>query len=114
MYNLLKNKKKFLDNIYVYDLFFQKLRGLMFYLKKPRKAIALTNTKSIHMFFVFFKLAIIVLDQNLKVIDKFIIKPWRISKYYPQAEIFLESPNLSIIQNITKGDKLEFKEIGNK
>jgi uncharacterized membrane protein (UPF0127 family) len=79
----------------------------MFYRTPPRKTLLLPRVKMIHMFFVFFPLGILVLDKNNVIIDKFIIKPWRVSRYYTQAECFLETPDISALPEVHTGDVLD-------
>jgi len=91
--------------------FRQNLRGYMFQRRPLYPAILFKRPVSIHMFFVNFPLAILVLDKKYTVLDKFIIKPWRVSGFYPQAEYFLEIPQLAKIKTIKIGDRLKLKII---
>jgi len=112
MYNIYnKETDLVIKNTVLCDSFSLKLRGYMFYKKPPFDSLILLNEKAIHMFFCFFKLAIIVLDKEHEIIDKFVIAPWRISKYYFKAQMILESPDLSILDKVSVGDKLDLIKI---
>ncbi len=89
--------------------FLTKLIGFMFQ-RKPKKAktIIFINEKMIHMFFCFFDLPVIILDKEKKVIDTFIIKPWRISKYYRKAKYIVETTDLDFFKTIKKNDTILF------
>ena len=63
--------------------FFKKLSGLMFSRKENSSALLFEFKKKtfepIHSFFVFFKFVAVWLDDENKVVDCKIIKPWRIN-----------------------------------
>jgi len=81
----------------------------MFQKKTPEpKTIIFINEKMIHMFFCFFDLPVLILNKDKIVIDRFIIKPWHISKYYPQAKYIVETTDNELFDNIRIGDQLIF------
>lgn len=71
---------------------------------------SITNT-SIHMFFVFFEIAVVWLDASGTVVDKKLAKPWR-PAYAPAkaAQYFIEA-NPSLLERVNIGDKLTFDEV---
>jgi uncharacterized membrane protein (UPF0127 family) len=98
------------------DTFLSKGRGLMFrraigedeafVFAESRESIGLT---SIHMFFVFFPIAVLWLDTERKVVDKVLARPFR-PYYAPQrpAQYFIEGhPN--ILDKVRIGDQLELE-----
>jgi uncharacterized membrane protein (UPF0127 family) len=98
------------------DAFLSKGRGLMFrqaigedqafVFAESRESIGLT---SIHMFFVFFPIAVIWLDAERKVVDKLLARPFR-PYYAPQrpAQYFVEG-HPSILDKVQIGDRLELE-----
>jgi uncharacterized membrane protein (UPF0127 family) len=96
--------------------FLSKSRGLMFrraigedealIFSEAKESISLT---SIHMFFVFFPIAVIWLDAEKKVVDKKLALPFR-PYYAPQrpAQYYVEGhPN--ILDKVQIGDRLELE-----
>jgi uncharacterized membrane protein (UPF0127 family) len=95
------------------DTFLSRGRGLMFrraigegeafVFVESRESIGLT---SIHMFFVFFPIAVIWLDAEKKVVDKKLAHPFR-PYYAPQrpAQYFVEG-HPSILDKVQIGDRL--------
>ncbi|GIK66583.1 MAG: hypothetical protein BroJett018_43770 [Chloroflexota bacterium] len=79
--------------------------GLIFVYRTPSK----TNT-TIHMLFVFFSIGVVWLDENLKVVDTKLAKPWR-PYYAPEspAQYFIEA-RPSILERVAIGDQLKFEE----
>ena len=71
---------------------------------------SITST-SIHMFFVFFEIAVVWLDSSGIVVDKKLAKPWR-PAYAPAkaAQYFIEA-NPSLLERVHIGDKLSFDEV---
>ena len=99
-----------------YDTFLSKGRGLMFrraigegeafVFAKLRESVSLT---SIHMFFVFFPIAVVWLDAEKKVVDKKLARPFH-PYYAPQrpAQYYVEGhPN--ILDKVQIGDRLELE-----
>ena len=98
------------------DTFLSKGRGLMFrrairedealVFAESKESVSLT---SIHMFFVFFPIAVIWLDAEKKVVDKKLARPFR-PYYAPRhpAQYFVEGhPN--ILDKVSIGDYLELQ-----
>lgn len=79
--------------------------GLIFVYRAASKA----NT-TIHMFFVFFAIGVVWLDENLWVVDAKLAKPWR-PYYAPKmpAQYFIEA-RPSILERVAIGDQLRFEE----
>lgn len=93
------------------------LRGLQFVMHLPSDEglLFVTNRESrahtaIHMFFMFFSIAVIWLDANGKVVDKKLAKPWR-PAYAPSepAQYYLEA-NVELLERVQIGDVLNFDE----
>lgn len=80
--------------------------GLLFVTKHEGR-----SHTSIHMFFVFFRIAVIWLDANGRVVDKKLAKPWR-PAYAPvaPAQYFLEA-NPEVLERVQIGDVLRFDEV---
>ena len=98
------------------DTFWKRARGLMFrssvgpdevYLFVERKESVAQTT--IHMFFVFFPIAVIWLDRDGRVIDKVLARPFR--PYYTPggpAQYFVEG-HPSLLDRVSAGDQLGFE-----
>lgn len=90
-----------------------RLRGLMFttglapgtglLIVQPSMGVGQT---AIHMWFVFFDLGVIWLDEGYKVVDKRLAKPWRIYAPKAPARYILEG-RPEILDKVTIGDVLE-------
>lgn len=98
--------------------FLCRLRGLTFRRRlPPGEALLLIGGResraetAIHMFFVFFPIAAIWLDQRGKVVDGVLAYPFR-PLYAPRAPArdVLEGPP-DLLNEVTVGDILEFEEI---
>jgi uncharacterized membrane protein (UPF0127 family) len=65
---------------------------------------------SIHMFFVFFAIAVVWMDSAGRVVDKKLAKPWR-PVYAPRepAQYYIEA-NPELLQRVEVGDVLRFDE----
>ncbi len=97
------------------DTFWKRGRGLMFrralgedeaYLfVEGRESVAQT---AIHMFFVFFSIAVVWLDRDQVVVDKTLARPFR-PYYAPQApaQFFVEG-HPSLLEQVSIGHRLEF------
>jgi uncharacterized membrane protein (UPF0127 family) len=97
------------------DTFWKRGRGLMFrralaedevYLfVEGRESVAQTT---IHMFFVFFPIAVVWLDRDKGVVDKALARPFR-PYYAPQspAQFFVEG-HPSLLELVRVGDQLGF------
>ncbi len=100
------------------DTFLKRGRGLMF---RPRRALAdgrvylfvesreSVAQTSIHMFFVFFPIAVLWLDGSRRVVDKALARPFR-PYYAPRraARYFIEGEP-SLLDRVSIGDRLEFE-----
>lgn len=97
------------------DTFWKRGRGLMFrpalgedeaYLFiETRESVAQT---AIHMFFVFFPIAVVWLDRECRIVDKVLARPFR--PYYASAtpaQYFVEG-HPSLLERVSVGDVLEF------
>lgn len=65
---------------------------------------------AIHMFFMFFSIAVVWLDKAGVVVDKQMAKPWR-PAYTPRspAQYYIEA-NPSLLERVEIGDQLRFDE----
>ncbi len=97
--------------------FWCKFRGLQLVLRLPENEglLFVTDGESraattIHMFFMFFSIAVIWLDSSGKVVDKCHAKPWR-PVYAPNApaQYFIEAKP-SLLDRVEIGDRLRFDE----
>ena len=98
------------------DTFLKRGRGLMFrsslgtdevYLfVEGRESVAQTT---IHMFFVFFPIAVIWLDREKRVVDKVLARPFR-PFYAPcgPAQYFVEG-HPSLLDRVSAGDRMGFE-----
>ena len=101
------------------DTFWRKFKGLMFRRKlDPQHALVFVYVResvsetTIHMFFVFFPIAVLWLDAEKRIVDTALAKPFR-PYYAPRqpAQYFVEcAPHT--LQHIHLGDKLSFQESG--
>ena len=99
------------------DTFWTKLRGLMFRRAlDPDEALVFcyeresTAETSIHMFFVFFDIAVLWLDAERRVVDKVLAKSFR--PYYASrkpAQYFCEG-DPRLLERAQIGDQLAFEE----
>lgn len=97
------------------DTFWKRGRGLMFRRGLPDQEIYLfvggresVVDAAIHMFFVFFPIAVVWLDRDRRVVDTALAQPFR-PYYAPQgpALYYLEG-NPSLLECVSVGDELEF------
>ncbi len=101
------------------DTFWKRGRGLMF---RRRRAVADTvylfiekresvTAAAIHMFFVFFPIAVIWLDAEKRVVDRKLARPFR-PYYAPQkaARYFLEGAP-ALLDRVSVGDQLDWDEL---
>ncbi|MBU2639882.1 MAG: DUF192 domain-containing protein [Nanoarchaeota archaeon] len=81
--------------------FFSKLRGLMFSKKKNLFFIFPVKTRPlIHMFFVFFPITTIFLDENYNILETKILYPFQI--YLPKKKIKYLLEVSEKIENVNK------------
>ena len=106
--------KKNIDiKIYFYKSFFKKFKGVMFKKKQIDYGVLFDKTNSIHTFFCFQNIDVIMLDRNYKI--KYVynnISPNKI--ILPKKEIYytLELPKDFIIYNsLKKGDVLSLTNL---
>jgi uncharacterized membrane protein (UPF0127 family) len=97
------------------DTFWKRGRGLMFrgslaedevYLfVEGRESVAQT---AIHMFFVFFLIAVVWMDGDKRVVDKALARPFR-PYYAPRkpAQYYIEG-HPDLLERVSVGDQLEF------
>jgi uncharacterized membrane protein (UPF0127 family) len=97
------------------DTFWRRGRGLMFRRRlsedevylfvEGRESVAQTT---IHMFFVFFPIAVVWLDGEKRVVDKTLARPFR-PYYAPKgpAKYFVEGQP-SLLERVSVGDQLEY------
>lgn len=99
------------------DTFLSKLRGFTFRRQlSPGDGLVLVNAKddrlnsAIHMFFVFFDLAVIWVNGEGVVVDKLLAKPWR-PHYAPQSPArYVIEGHPTLLTQIEVGEKLTFPE----
>lgn len=88
--------------------FFSKALGLMF---SKRKSLIFTFNKeqkiSLHMFFVFYPIHVILLDKNFKVVEIARLKPFTIYNSKKKAKYALEIPDPESIPEL--GDEINWK-----
>lgn len=106
------NERKLPLNVRVYNRFFLRLKGLMFR-KKPlgeNEGILLVPCNSIHMFFMFFPIDAVFLDnQNHIVHIAEQIKPYQFVLPVKGAHSVLEVPSgFAKKHNLKKGIKITF------
>jgi uncharacterized membrane protein (UPF0127 family) len=97
--------------------FLCRLRGLTFRraIGKDEGILLVGNRESradaaIHMFFVFFSIAVVWLDKNGKIVDTMLARPFR-PFYAPRAPArdVLEGPP-SLLEKVKIGDRVRFEE----
>ena len=93
-----------------------RLRGLQFRRRlKPGEALILVKEKdsiansSIHMFFVFFPIAAIWINQNGKVTSAQLAKPWRPYYASPEPASYVLETAPEYLDKISVGDFIEFE-----
>ena len=94
-----------------------RLRGLQFRLRlKPGEALILVKEKdsiansSIHMFFVFFPIAAIWINQKGKVTSAQLAKPWRPYYASPEPASYVLETDPEILEKISVGDFIDFED----
>jgi uncharacterized membrane protein (UPF0127 family) len=99
------------------DTFWKRGRGLMF--RRPRAVVEdrvyvfvegreSVAQAAIHMFFVFFPIAVVWLDRDRRVVDKVLARPFR-PYYAPSrpAQYYVEG-HPGLLDKVNVGDQLEF------
>lgn len=106
-----------LDRVRLCESFWCHFRGLQFvrHLPPDEGLLFVTGSESranatIHMFFMFFSIAVIWMDASGKVVDRCLAKPWR-PAYAPRiaAQYYLEA-NTEVLDRVQIGDVLRFDE----
>jgi uncharacterized membrane protein (UPF0127 family) len=107
-----------LPRVKLCDTYLCHLKGLQFTSKLPADQGLLFVTKregvvhtSIHMFFVFYSIAVIWIDAKGQVVDKKLAKPWR--PFYASsapAQYYLEA-DPALLERVQIGDHLSFNEV---
>ena len=94
-----------------------RLRGLQFRRRlKPDEALILVKEKdsiansSIHMFFVFFPIAAIWINQKGKVTSAQLAKPWRPYYASPEPASYVLETGPEFLDKISVGDFVDFEE----
>lgn len=109
---LIRNENKEIRipiEIDTYDTFLKRLRGLMFKRKPLKdKGIILIPCDSIHMFFMFFSIDVVFIDQDYHVLKTVsALKPWMLVLPVQHAYAALELPKDTVKKySITIGDQL--------
>lgn len=97
------------------DTFWKRGWGLMFRHQPAKEEVYLfverresVVSSAITMLFVFFPIAVIWLDRDLRAVDKVLAQPFRPS-YAPQrpAKYYIEG-HPSLLESVSLGDQLEF------
>lgn len=79
--------------------------GLLFVFK--RQGVAET---SIHMFFVFFSIAAVWINEEGVVVDARLAKPWRPAYFPAQPARYLIEARPGLLERVAVGDRLSFDE----
>ena len=90
-----KTRQIICKNVVKRKTLFEKATGLMFKkdIDDETAYLFYFNKKSkisIHMFFVFFPIDIIFLDENFKVVEMAKLRPWQLYKSKENAKYFIE------------------------
>ena len=95
-----------------------RLRGLQFRRRlKPGEALILVKEKdsiansSIHMFFVFFPIAAIWVNQKGKVTSAQLAKPWRPYYASPEPASYVLETGPEFLDKISVGDFVDFEDL---
>lgn len=98
------------------DTFWRRGRGLMFRLRLgPDDAYLFVENResvaraTIHMFFVFFDIAVIWLDRDKQVVDATLARPFR--PYYApsQPAMYYVEGHPTLLASVSAGDQLDFE-----
>jgi uncharacterized protein len=98
---------------YLAEHFAERLKGLMFSPElDPGSALILPRCQMVHMFFLKFPLDLIFCNSAGEIVGlESGLRPWRISKYYRQADYTVECRRETIIKLEAKlGEKLTFEQ----
>ncbi|WP_428911917.1 DUF192 domain-containing protein [Niallia sp. Krafla_26] len=99
--------------VYQFNTFFKRLKGLMFRIRPiVEEGILLTPCNSIHMFFMFFPIDVVFLNEQYEIVSLHKnVKPWRVILPIKNAKSALELP-LGTITNYSLqiGDTINIKQ----
>jgi uncharacterized membrane protein (UPF0127 family) len=105
-----------LPRIQYCDTFLSQLRGLTFRSRLPRdEGLLLVGTRdsrldsSIHMLFVFFDLAVVWINSDMRVVDKVLAKPWRPAYFSKQPAQYVLEIHPARWGDFEIGDLVQFK-----
>jgi uncharacterized protein len=94
------------------DSFMQRFKGLMGVPELPMgQGLHIVPCTSIHTFFMKIPIDALFLDENRVVVEVYhALKPWRMSRFHPQAHSVLELPAGTALSSGTQaGDRLVFE-----
>jgi len=102
------NNNLLLSDVKKADTFFSRLKGLLGEKSiNPGEGLLLTNCSSIHCFFMKFTIDAVYLSENMEVLYKETLQPWKIGKIVKNTKHVLEiSKNAA--QNIKVGNTINF------
>jgi uncharacterized membrane protein (UPF0127 family) len=78
--------------------------GLIFVFQRS----SIINTTP-HMLFMFMPIAILWLDEEQRVVDKKLAKPWRLAYPPAKAALYFIEAHPSLLERVQLGDVLEFE-----
>lgn len=91
------NENIVINDVFVADTFFEKLKGLMFVKKEKSFNLLLNNCNSIHTCFMKFNLDVVCLDKNFNVIKFYRnVKPFRFVFPVKNCKHILETAFLKV------------------
>jgi len=116
LFNITKKQVLFKDILFA-KTFFQRLKGFMFVFN-PKKAVIFEEKKetttllSVHSFFVFFPVLLVYLDNQNRVVDLFLLKPFSFYNQRKKAKTLIEIPAFDekILKKISLKDKISLKK----
>ena len=93
------DSKKKIENYIIANTFLKRFKGLMLKKDFEKKLIIEIPKNSnkfqsgIHTFFMRFPIEVIFIDENMKIFEKIVLKPWKF--YFPKkgAKYIIESKN---------------------
>jgi uncharacterized membrane protein (UPF0127 family) len=100
------NEEIIVNKIKIADTFKKRLIGLIGRDKLQDEGLLLTNCSSIHCFFMKTTIDVVYLSNNMTVLYKETIKPWRIGKFIKGTKHILEIPE-NASECIKIGDTIE-------
>jgi uncharacterized membrane protein (UPF0127 family) len=104
-----------LTNVKWCEMFFCKLRGLMFRANlRPGEGLLMVEvlpgiaTTAIHMLFMRFEIGVIWLDSDFQVVDLKLAKPWRLFYAPAKAALYTLETSPDLLAKVAIGDHLRF------